>query len=127
MEWYYILLIINAVCGLIAFEWTWRKTYRYRNPIKELDEQFPAYRRLDAFKWRKIDFYFGAVTIMIPRILWLFLVVGCLTLVVKLILIGAPKDGKLRGTRKKCLAFWYKLGVHLISLISFFTVLRHRY
>ena len=88
MEWYYILLIINAVCGLITFEVTWWKTYRFRNPIKELDEQFPAYRRFDAFRWRKIDFYFGAMTIMIPRIVFIFIAVGCFTLIVKLILLG---------------------------------------
>ena len=88
MMWLAILLIINALAGLIAFEWGWRSTYRFRNPIKELDDQFPAYRRLDAFKWRKIDFYFGAMTIMIPRIIFIMLAVGILTLIIKIVLIG---------------------------------------
>ena len=93
MWWLVVVLALNALFGLVAFEWGWKKTYRYRNPIQELDEQFPAYRRIDAFKWRKIDFYLGAMTIMIPRIIFLFLAVMFLTLCVKIILIGAPSDG----------------------------------
>ena len=78
-------------------------------------------------KWRKIDFYFGALTIMIPRILNVFFMTLFLTAVVKIILCGQPRDGRLSGGRKKCLAFWYKLCTHLISIITFFTILRHRY
>ena len=47
-SWQVILLIINAVLGLIIFEWSWAKCYRFRNPIKELDDLIPEWRRDDA-------------------------------------------------------------------------------
>ena len=49
-----ITLTINAIVGLIIFEITWASTKRYRNPIKELDERFPMYRRIDAANWNKL-------------------------------------------------------------------------
>ena len=49
--WVNFILTLNAVLGLAFFEWTWQKTGRYRNPIKELDAQFPELARLDAKKW----------------------------------------------------------------------------
>ena len=36
--WLLGILVFNALLGLFAFETMWKKTYRYRNPIKELDE-----------------------------------------------------------------------------------------
>ena len=47
-SWQVILLILNAVLGIIIFEWCWSKTYRFRNPIKELDDMVPEWRRDDA-------------------------------------------------------------------------------
>ena len=43
---------------------------------------------MDAVKWRKIDFYVGAMTIMIPRIILIFMLVAILTLVVSIVLLG---------------------------------------
>ena len=91
--WPLVLLGLNALFGVILFEWAWKRTVNYRNPIKELDDLLPAYRRIDAIKWRKIDFYLGAMTIMIPRIVFLFVVIAILTLVIKVVLIGQPRDG----------------------------------
>ena len=94
MSWLWIILpVLNAIAGLIAFEWGWKRTWRYRHPIKELDEKFPAYRRTDAVKWVKGSFYFGAMTIMIPRILFIFLATLLLTIMVKVLLLGQPRDG----------------------------------
>ena len=91
--WPLVLIVLNALFGVILFEWAWKKTANFRTPIKELDELLPAYRRVDAVKWRKIDFYFGAMTIMIPRIVILFVIIGTLTLIIKVVLIGQPNDG----------------------------------
>jgi hypothetical protein len=83
-----ILLILNAVLGLILFELAWKKTLRYRDPIPELEMAIPAYRRNDAPKWRKWRFYLGAMTVLLPRILisCTFAVIGSLLL--KIILLG---------------------------------------
>ena len=67
-SWWVILLIHNAVVGLIAFEWAWLTTQRHRT-LRELDDFFPAFRRTDIHKWRKWRFYFGAMTIMLPRLI----------------------------------------------------------
>ena len=86
--WTLVLLGINAILGIMMLEWAWKKTQNFRNPIKELDDLFPAYRRVDATKWRKIDFYFGAMTIMIPRMIFNFLAVAFLTVMVTIVLCG---------------------------------------
>ena len=78
-------------------------------------------------KWRKRDFYLGAMTIMIPRILWMAFLMMALTLAVKIVLIGSKRDGQLSGGRKQCMKFWYRLAVHLMSLGTFFMRLKYKY
>ena len=82
------LILINAILGLIAFEYAWSKTKTYRNPIEELDNKFPAYRRTDAKKWVKCHFYCGAVTLLAPRLISIIVNALLLVLVVKILLIG---------------------------------------
>ena len=82
------LIALNAILGLIAFECAWSKTKFYRNPIQELDEKFPAFRRTDAKKWVKCHFYCGALTLLVPRLLSIVFNVMFLTLAVKILLIG---------------------------------------
>ena len=86
--WVGTVLLVHAILGLIAFEWAWKSTYRYRNPILELDERFPAYRRTDAMKWNKCHFYFGAMTLLVPRLIAIVWNVLFLTLAVKILLCG---------------------------------------
>ena len=43
---------------------------------------------MDAVKWRKIDFYVGAMTIMIPRMIFIFMLVAILTMAVTIVLLG---------------------------------------
>ena len=64
MEWYLILLIINAILGLAAFEWAWLQMKPFRNYVKERDDRYPPFKRLDVLKWRKWKFYPGAITLM---------------------------------------------------------------
>ena len=81
--WITVVIVLNAILGLIMFEWAWKDTYRYRNPIKELDDKFPAYRRTDAAKWKKCHFYIGAMTILVPRMLSIVFNMVGLTLAAK--------------------------------------------
>lgn len=75
MEAYYILIGVYMFLGLLMFEWAWSQV----KPLREIDEQrdskFPAFRRWDAFRWRKWKFYFGAVTFMLIRLVLGFLFV----------------------------------------------------
>ena len=43
-----IVMVLNAIIGITAFNWAWKKSDRFRNPNTKLVELFPAYRRTDA-------------------------------------------------------------------------------
>ena len=61
-------LVLSAVLGLIAFEYSWAITYNLRKGRKDLDELHPAQVRRDDLsqKWK---FYPGAMFLFIPRLL----------------------------------------------------------
>ena len=85
-------LVLSALFGLILFEWAWAKTYRVRNPNKELDEIFPAYRRSDGPKWKKWQFYPGAMIILVPKLILANFLLISLLLFINLTMIGAKRD-----------------------------------
>lgn len=110
------LLLLNALAGLITFEWAWYKARRFRDPIPELDQNFPAYCRVDSHKWRKWAFYPGAMTVLYPRFLLGFPwgILAALTL--KIFLCGADTQRPLKkGCRKSCLRFWIKFYVIIFN------------
>ena len=61
-------LVLSAILGLIAFEYSWAITYNLRKGRKDLDELHPAQVRRDDLsqKWK---FYPGAMVLFIPRLL----------------------------------------------------------
>ena len=83
-----ILAIINALLGLISFEWAWYTSRHYRNPIPKLESMMPAYRRIDAHKWRKWAMYPGAMTILYPRLICATLWLAVIVLHLKILQIG---------------------------------------
>ena len=89
-SWQVILLLANAGLGLVAFEWAWYMMYRYRKPIPELEELMPAFRRDDSKRWAKWKFYPGAVTIMLPRLIFGIVLGLTLCIFLKIMLIGQP-------------------------------------
>jgi hypothetical protein len=72
MDWYIILILGYMMLGLFLFEWSWAQVKSIREVNESRDSKYPAYRRLDAIKWRKWKFYFGAVTWMPLRVLFGF-------------------------------------------------------
>ena len=46
-----VVILLNAVCGILLFEYNWWKMKRFRNPNRELDELYPCYRRDDIIHW----------------------------------------------------------------------------
>ena len=36
-SWQIILIALNAIVGLIVFEWAWFKNKRFRKPVHQLD------------------------------------------------------------------------------------------
>ena len=69
MEGLYIFLIVNALIGLLLFEYAWAKVRKVREINEERDSLYPAFRRYDAKKWSKWRFYIGAVTFMPIRLI----------------------------------------------------------
>ena len=97
ISFWQILLLLNAIFGLLFFEWGWSKMHRFRFPNKDLNDINPAFRRDDAPKWQKWKFYPGAMTLLIPRFL---IFIGTPTLCyfpVKLVLIGHKQGEPTSG------------------------------
>ena len=124
-SWLRLILALNAFLGLLVFEFAWKKLERHRNPNSELDALFPQFRRADCPKYVKWHFYPGAMTMLIPRILWQFVTGITLTIATKALLYGQPADGRIGGSRKKCLTILYKVETIALALISYATILRH--
>ena len=95
-----ILIVINAVLGVFLLEWSWKKFHRHRNPNKELNEMYPAFRRNDAEKWQKWKLYPGAMTVLLPRIIILTLSLSSITIISYILLRGHDTKKPLQGLRK---------------------------
>lgn len=125
--WYNILLVINAVLGVCALEWAWWKLRRFRKPIAELDLQFPELARKDAPKWKKWKLYPGALTLLIPRILFVIVIGLLMVLLLNLVLICHDTSRPIRGCRKVLISGIMYIGTNLVSLVGWFTYLGHAY
>ena len=79
MSWstfFTIYMVIQAIIGILLFEWAWKKTKRVRECPKELNHKFYSFCRLDAHKWRRWKLYPCAITTM-PTRLVLMIVTLC--------------------------------------------------
>ena len=75
---YYIIAGVYMFIGLLMFEWAWASIKPLRDVNEDRDGKYPAFRRWDAYKWKKWRFYFGAVTFMPIRfILSICIVIFC--------------------------------------------------
>ena len=126
-SWQVILILVNAVLGLIAFEYAWWKARRFRRPVAELDALMPAFRRNDVVKWRKWAFYPGALTMCLPRFLFGVSVGFLLTIFLTLALIGQAKDEPIRGCRRVIIRWTYKFLTFLFQVVTNFTFVTWRH
>jgi hypothetical protein len=126
-SWWFILIVVNAVLGLITFELVWRKTVRYRKPIKELNDLFPAFRRDDALHWKKWLLYPGAVTVMIPRALIMGVLFGTAGVICKLLTLCTDPNKPLSRFRKGLVRCTLYVLFRIITLFAFFTWHTYRY
>jgi hypothetical protein len=118
-----VLLVINAVLGLAAFEWAWRKTRRFRKPIEELDAQFPELARRDAPDWKKWKLYPGAVSLLVPRLFWTIFMGLILVILLNVILICHDSSRPITGIRRFLLRSVMYVCTNLISVVGWFTYL----
>ncbi len=96
---------------------------RFRNPNKDLDALYPAYKRSDALQWQKWRLYPGALTVAMPRLILLCLIVVILSMCVNLFLVGHTKGDPITGCRKFFMRMAFMSAAYLQAL-SFFTILR---
>lgn len=111
---------VNALVGILAFEWCWHVT----KPIREIDEardsKYPAFRRNDAKNWRRWKFYPGAMTFFVFRLfLAIFNLLLCYILT-KIICAGANiESGRpITGCRCKAIRYLYLVQAR-IEMLAF--------
>jgi hypothetical protein len=104
-----IYLIVQAVIGVLAFEYAWYKTKRYREVNEDRDSQYQAFCRLDAKNWSRFKFYPGAVLMMPSRIVLLLIDGMILTFIVTILSFGHDfRKGPMKnGCRKYIIYFAY--------------------
>lgn len=120
-SWQVILLMLNAVTGVILLEWAWYKNYRFRKPIKELETVLPEFHRADALKWARWKFYPGAMTIMIPRFLFSVVFGTLACILIWLVLLGHPMDAQITGCRRRSLRVIYKVWAFFLNGVLMLT------
>lgn len=120
LEWWQALLVWNAITGILCVEFAFAGIPRYCNPINELDEHFPAFRRLDVKYWAKWKCYPGAATILLPRVffnIWMQIVTAIFLMVVS---IGFKfGDKPITGWRKFLIDTAYKICCTTVPLVCF--------
>jgi len=124
-----ILVYINAVVGLITFEWAWYTTRRFRQnsvAMTDLNSKYPAFRRLDSQDWARWKMLPGAMTMMWPRFIWCCCMGVILWGVCALLLIGQKAEKPVVGCRRSCMRFWYVLLAFLQGL-GFFAIYSYSY
>jgi len=105
-------MVIQAIIGLILFEYFWAKTKRYREINKKRDEKFPEYRRNDAKYWTRARFYPGALLTMPTRLVIHFGCLICAMISVNVFTLGHDfnkgpfKEGMMKNIVKFCFRFF---------------------
>lgn len=110
-------MVLNALAGAFIFEKAWAHSKRHREINEERDKHFPAWRRFDAPKWKKWQFYPFAVTILIPRII---LGVACLMITVAVntvMMVGLDLKKPIPTWRRNICKMGYAVGNGLASLV----------
>lgn len=126
-SWWFILLVVNALTGIVLLEMAWKNTERFRNPVKELDDLFPAFRRNDAKNWKKWMHYPGAMTIIVPRVI--VFIVGLLstTIIIWCLMLCSDHRKPKSCLRKYLINLVHSLGWRFISFFSLGAWIQHKY
>ena len=127
LKWFSLFLFFNALIGFILFEWGWYMSHIARNHPKELNDIFPNYRRSDARNWSRLQFYPGALTVLIPRIVILMSGACSLVFFINVTMIGQDMNRPIGPIRKGILLFWYKLHIHFMCIFGIFCLMTSKY
>ena len=92
-SWQMLLIYVNAVCGIAMLEHKLNQVRRhFDGRYDALNERFPGFKRIDAQKWSRWKLYPGAMTILLPRIIFMVFCVLVTWAGVSLLQIGQSRD-----------------------------------
>ena len=107
------MILMNAVIGLLWVELTFYRTKRFRTVPKDLDQQFPAWRRTDVASWSRIAMYPGAMTVLLPRALYCMATVMFIAVFCRLFLIGHDLNKPVTGCRRILIRFMFQVLIRI--------------
>jgi hypothetical protein len=81
-------LAIQALVGVLAVEFAFSRTSRFRTKDEARDVGFPHFRRYDAILWARWKFYPGAMFTFMSRLILISLCGTMLTILVSLVSCG---------------------------------------
>ena len=111
------LLIINALVGLVMFEFAWAATKRYRKLDELRDSRFPAWRRNDVKNWSRLKLYPTALTIMPFRVISFVVANVIVALINKVILLGLDLEKPIPVSRRNLTKIVFQIGAWLMSIL----------
>jgi hypothetical protein len=117
-SWWFYLLIANAIIGVAMLEYSWKRIERFRKPIKEVEQLFPAFRRDDAKQWRKWMHYPGAMTMLVPRALVLVVVCLSMGMIMTLLVCCYDQSKPKSWLRRNLIRCVHSTGWRIISFFS---------
>lgn len=115
-----IAMTVNAVAGILFFEWSYGKFSRHRDGNEARDRDFPAFRRTDAYKWSRLKFWPGAMLFLPCRAIFCVVSLFLITMMCKL-LIGCHdfSKGPLKnGCRRRMILFLLKLNAYIWVFVA---------
>jgi len=118
---------MNAVMGLAWVEFALYRSKRFRTVPEELDMQFPAWRRLDAKNWNRFLMYPGAMTLLIPRFIYVLMCVFTVAVYCRALLICHDMEKPITGMRKFLIRLMFWVVIRSMALFSFFCWVSHDY
>lgn len=106
-----IYLFIQAIIGIVALEFAWSKTKRFREVNERRDGKYPYFRRTDSQYWARWKFYPGAILMMPTRLILITMCGTLMALFATIMTIGHDfKKGPMqRGIRKSLIYFGYHI------------------
>jgi hypothetical protein len=106
MNIFLISFAVQAIVGLVMFEWAWKRTERVRTVVEERDKLIPGFRRMDVHLWRKWQLYIGACLWLVPSFVMAVLHLAWAFIYTHLCFFGVSWDRPLTGIRRWV---WMKL------------------
>lgn len=113
-------MVVQAILGILALEYAWCRTKRFRKAEEARDVGFPAWRRRDVQNWARWKFYPLAILVMPTRLILIMVGLIFHTSFVTLFSIGHDfKKGPMKnGCRKWIITFMYHVCCCFVLFIS---------